>query len=78
MCSKNNVVWLALRMAPEQMEITGIFTQETSAAEVCVDEYDVIGPLTLDEDLTEASGIWPGAYRPKGGALYPEGYPENE
>lgn len=57
----NNTVWLALRMA-QPVEVLGIFSTEDKARAVCIEWYDVIGPIAIDEELPDVD--WPGAYYP--------------
>lgn len=58
------IFWLAIRLTTP-FEILGLYSSKTKAAEKCSELYDVVGPLTLDEDLPEEITEWPGAFYPR-------------
>lgn len=66
---KNNKsrFWVVGKISPGSnygWEFCGLFSTETKAKKVCLNEYYFIGPVTLDKVLPEAPEEWVGAYYP--------------
>ena len=61
-------LWIAGRRFTEDKawEILGLYSSEEAAGKRCTGALDVVGPISLDEDLAEETIEWPGAYYPKG------------
>ncbi len=44
--------------------IIGVCDSEEAAVAACTNEFMFVGPLTLNEILSEEPEVWPGFYRP--------------
>jgi hypothetical protein len=78
--SSNGYMWLVLRRDPKSKvevigpdgqkgewkiwHIQGLASDELTAIKMCVDEHYLIGPLPIDNALSEARLDWAGAYFP--------------
>lgn len=58
--------WFDENESGQIWELEGVYDSEQRALDEITDEFQFIGPVTLNERLPDESQIWPGAYYPLG------------